>query len=1041
MSGNEVENPIINAPFEEPRFHWLIHQHEAAEKIPGRRKAAYFYLPPGATAQQQDQLLGHEEELPLVNQVRKQLAKWREAALRGEGGVTRVTMELLQYWRREGREQPLFFAQLEAAETIIFLTEARGDFLQGIDIPPDELSSAQRAEGIRAFRRMCCKMATGTGKTTVMAMLAAWSILNKVNDRRDARFSDSVLVICPNVTIRERLRELNPQHDAGSIYRTRDLVPPSSMALLRQGKVHTTNWHALESRDTQGGYKVRKVGKRIFTREKIYFGESNTTSHGKRYLTEDSLRQKIAIGAIKVLADIKSKGERVGVEVEAEKYIESDGALVHRVLHKTFGAGKNILVFNDEAHHAYRLRDADDDDAGAQNEAFADGKDERDYYYRGATVWVEGLDKINKLRNINVCVDFSATPYFLGKAGNDTNRIFPWTVSDFGLQDAIEAGLVKIPQLAVRDTTGHDEPDYYNIWNWILNNLTAAERGGGRGEVKPEAVLKRAHTPIAMMGGMWREQFNEMQSGDDERPPVLIIVCKTRKLADVVYEWIAEGVCPTNIPSAGFAELRNSEDKENTICVYSDLQRKLEGESQDDNERWMRFTLDTIGKTKWPRDSQGHAQYPEGFEALAEKKKRPKHPPGRDVRCIVSVSMLTEGWDCNTVTHIIGLRPFMSQLLCEQVVGRGLRRLSYDVGTDGLMSEEIAHVLGVPLSSFTVKKSAGKKPNRRKRERVYAVPGRAHYAIHFPRVEGYQKAVHHRITCDLDKVAELPINIGEISPVTEMGAHLPGNDGRPSLHGPGSISTLDLRNFRDNFRMQEKIYEMTNTLTRQYADNDECTVLPSSLFMQLFPIVRGYVEKKVNASEPASKKDVFLAPYFGMAVERILSALRVKDDGTPPETPRYEKLRGTGSTADVEFFTVRKLHRVKKSHINAVVADTESLEQQVATLLDRDDRVHSFVKNEGLGFAIPYLHNDELHDYMPDFIVRLEGKTSRHLILEPKGYDPLTEIKKSAARRWVDAVNADSNKGGAHGQWHYEMIHSIDEFAAAMQVAVDTLST
>ena len=234
LADDEERSRLISSPFEEPQEHWRISEYGPPERREGRRPAMYLYQRPGREPPPDEQAAGTTIELKLVNRIRAQLARWRPLALRGEGGVSRTTMELMRYWRREGREHRLFFAQLEAAETILFLTEARADFLQGIDIPLDEPGMEGKADGMRAFRRYAGKMATGTGKTTVMAMLAAWSILNKVSDRGDARYSDVVLVVCPNVTIRSRLEELKPQGGEASLYRTRDLVPahlmPSSPA-------------------------------------------------------------------------------------------------------------------------------------------------------------------------------------------------------------------------------------------------------------------------------------------------------------------------------------------------------------------------------------------------------------------------------------------------------------------------------------------------------------------------------------------------------------------------------------------------------------------------------------------------------------------------------------------------------------------------------------------------------------------------------------------------------------------------------------------
>ena len=623
MSASEVENPIINSPYTEPQAHWKIHEHEPAEKINGRSKPTYLYLPPGAKADDKNERdVGYEIELKTVSLIRQRLAEWQPLALRGEGGVSRVTMELLNYWRREGREQPLFFAQLEAAETIIFLTEARADFLQGVDIPLDEPGEDKQRDQFTAFRRRGCRMATGAGKTTVMAMLAAWSVLNKVNNKSDRRFSDAILVVCPNVTIRDRLVELDPKKGEASIYRTRDLVPQSMMPQLSQGRVLTTNWHVFEPHTSQSANKVVKTGKRILVRETIFIGDKNTTAHGKRYMTEGTLHQQHNMGLIEVLEEIHDKsGTLKKAIIKSEKYIETDAAILRRILDGELGTRRNILVFNDEAHHAYRLHTTGDDNSNdSDNEMIGDDEMTANYY-KEATVWVDGLDKVHKLRGINFCADFSATPYFLGKAGDNTNRIFPWTVSNFGLQDAIESGLVKSPQLAAQDSSGNSVPGYFNIWKWILPQLTPTERGGKKSGAKPEAIVKYAHTPIAMLGGMWEKTRQQWADSSESRPPVFILVCKTQKLANVIYEWLANNKPPTaTIPQAGLPELRNSEDKQNTICVHSDVQKEIEsGNTNSDETRWMRYTLDTIGKTNWVRDSQQRPQYPEGFEDLGGK--------------------------------------------------------------------------------------------------------------------------------------------------------------------------------------------------------------------------------------------------------------------------------------------------------------------------------------------------------------------------------------------------------------------------------------
>jgi type III restriction enzyme len=1035
MSENyEVPEPILNSPFEEPKEHWYIREGETPERRPGRRPAGYFYRDPRApTGDSEHEARGEWQELALVNLIRSRIKSWRE---QGWSGVTGTTLELLNYWRREGRQHRLFFAQLEAAETIIFLTEARADFRQGIEIPLDEPSDERRAEGYAAFRRYACKMATGSGKTTVMGMLAAWSILNKVNDRSDARFSDVVLVVCPNVTIRSRLGELDPENGAASLYRTRDLVPPHLMPDITKGRVLVTNWHVFEPQTIQTGgvsAKVSKAGVPVRTKELIRIGEKTTTARGYRYLTLDEFNRQVAAGMLTVLEETRDKqGNLEKVWVESFRYVESDTALLNRVLGREIGGKQNILVFNDEAHHAYRIRKLERDEEDEEEE------EELEEFVKEATVWVEGLDRIHKHRGINFCVDLSATPYFLGRTGPDSNRIFPWTVSDFGLTDAIESGLTKIPQLAVRDTTGKDIPGYFNIWRWILPQLTTAERGGKKGNPKPEAILKYANTPIAMLAGLWEEQRREWASNkDDPRPPVFILVCKNTKIAKVVYEWLAEDKPPTGIPPARIEGFLNKDGRISTIRVDSKVVHETDtGEAKGDEARWMRLTLDTVGKQSWPKDAQGREVYPEGFEELAKKLGRPLHPPGRDVRCIVSVGMLTEGWDCNTVTHIVGLRPFMSQLLCEQVVGRGLRRASYDVGEDGRLTEEIAKVFGVPFEVIPFKESkGGTKPPRVERRHVHALPAKKDFEIQFPRVEGYSQAIRNRVAVDWNAVAELELNPTRIPPEVEMKAALPNNRGRPSLTGPGKLESVDLNPYRAGKRFQQLVFELARDLTRDYVGQPGCEAPAHVLFPQIVQIVERYLKDKVRPIPPADILDVFLSPYYGWVIERLVQAIKPDaTQGEAPEVPRYETSRGPGSTAEVDFWTSRDVREVVKSHLNYVVADTKQWEQSAAYHLDRHPKVKAFAKNAGLGFAIPYYHNGQVHDYVPDFIVRLDSDSPRFLILETKGYDPLADVKKAAAERWVAAVNSE----GTFGRWQYAIAKKMEDVGSIVEWTIDS---
>jgi type III restriction enzyme len=1035
-TGNEVNEPILNRPFYEPELFWYLREGETPQKREGRRPSFVFEPRDQRTLWTTDgRILGPSAlytgayELVMVNLIRERLKAWENS---GYAGATRTTTELLAYWQDEGREKRLFYAQLEAAKTIIFLTEARQDLLQGIAVPRDEPSADRKEAGYSGFLRYACKMATGAGKTTVMGMLTAWSILNKVASRGDKRFSDVVVAVCPNVTIRDRLTELQPERGDASVYRTRDLVPERLMPQLAQGRVLVTNWHVFEPQSVQtDGAKVEKRGVLVRTREAIRIGPKTTTARNKRYLTLEEYERQVSRGLLTVLdAETDPKtGALKQVFVESARYVESDTALLQRVLGRDIGGKKNILVLNDEAHHAYRIAEEEPDEDDLEFGDEEDADDELIGDKKEATVWVEGLDRIQRMRGINFCVDLSATPYFVGRVGQETNKPFPWVVSDFGLIDAIESGLVKVPQLAARDNTGAEIAGYRNIWEWIMQpgRLTARERGGTRANPQPEAVLKWAQQPITMLGSLWQKEFEEWKGESREakqgREPVYILVVKNTKLAKVIHEWIAEDKTPAGLPAARLEELRNRDGRNVTIRVDSKVVKESDGGAKGDEQRWMRFTLDTVGKTDWTRDRQGQPIYPEKFVETAEKLKRPLHPPGRDVRCIVSVGMLTEGWDCNTVTHIIGLRPFMSQLLCEQVVGRGLRRASYELGPDDRFSEEIATVLGVPFEVVPFKANTQTAPDTKvKRHHVHALPERSALKITFPRVEGYTQAIRNRIVFDWDNVPPLLIDPLHIPTEIEMRGLNVTATGWPVLNCPGTASKVDLEEFRRKHRMQQLVFECAQRLTREYCAQPGATIAPHTLFPQLVPVVERYLSDRVEVLHGGDRKDAFLSPYFGWLIETLREHIRPDQaQGEAPEIPRYEENRMEGSTADVDTWTSKDVREVTRSHVNFVIADTQQWEQAAAFILDTHARVEAFVKNAGLGFGIPYRHNGQMHDYVPDFLVRLKDVPDTTIILETKGFDPLAEVKASAAARWVSAVNAE----GSHGRWQYELARSV----------------
>ncbi|RKY15359.1 MAG: hypothetical protein DRP82_01910 [Planctomycetota bacterium] len=930
-----VDNPILNSPFEEPRYYWDFEDGQPVKRE-GRRPAGYYIR---TRTRDADRAVFEEEFVPLevVNAVRERVKSWREA---GYPGVTPVTRRLLEHWRDEERERPLFFCQLEAIETLIWLAEGPADEVNPIknQIPLDEPNDPESLrKGYKGLRRYACKMATGSGKTVVMAMLIAWQVLNKVANRQDRRFSDAVLVVCPNLTIKERLQVLLPSHQQ-NYYQKFDLIPAGMREALARGTVFVTNWQALQVKDDSPSKSVLKRG------------------------------------------------------------AESDAAFCRRVL-RELGNKKNILVINDEAHHAYRPAQKVSRDE--MKKLTAEERKEVEKEAKRATIWVGALDRINSVRGINFCADFSATPFFIKGTGYAEGEPFPWVVSDFGLVDAIECGIVKIPRVPVDDNSGKLIPEYFTLWEHIMEKLPSHERQTRRKRAKPEAVLREAEGAIATLASQWEKTLKEFEKEGFPVPPVMIVVCSDTSLAKVVYDHIARGeVLP---------ELANEPGgQERTIRVDSKVigeEEIEENESKSEKEERLRRMLATVGKTEWEYGAD---------------------PPGKNVRCVVSVNMVNEGWDAQNVTQILGLRAFTSQLLCEQVVGRGLRRLNYDdlVRHDGLPEPEYVDVYGVPFSVIPVKKQPVKRgkvqapPNI-----VRALPERKHLEITFPRVEGYVFDVRYKVRIDKDKVPYLKIGPSEEPTEVEAKPAAGYRIGHPDRLWPGQGVIHDRNPFHRHKRLQQTIYEIAAEIMRRLKPDKSEYTQRAVLFPQVLEIVKWYISERVYIEDPnIPLEEVALLKYRQRIVDRLSEAiLPDTEQGEAPLRPILERFRPIGSTSEVFFTTRRPCKGTRKSHVNRVVLDAPVWENSVAYHLEHMDEVICYVRNEKLDFVIPYYWEGGRHSYRPDYIAKVKAPNGQevHLILEVKGQEREQDRQKeAAAHRWVKAVNNEKR----FGRWDYLVI-------------------
>jgi len=914
-----VDNPIINSPFEEPKRYWAYEGGQPVLKE-GRRPAGYYLKPRTPTAQ----LSMFEEEfvpLELVNTIRQRVKAWRE---RGYPGVTPITRQLLNHWNNPERERKLFFCQREAAETLIWLVEASPAEKQGIVIPKDN-----------GLTRYACKMATGSGKTVVMGMVIAWQVLNKLANPQDRRFSDAVLLVCPNLTIKERLQVLLPWKP-NNYYDKFDLVPRGMMERLQQGKFQITNWHLFQPRDDSRSRSVVQRG------------------------------------------------------------MESDTAFCRRVL-KDLGNKQNILVINDEAHHAYRPAPLPDE---VRKQLSPEEIEEREE----ATIWVSGLDKINAVRGINFCVDFSATPFYIRGSGYEEGAPFPWIVSDFGLVDAIESGIVKIPRVPVDDNTGALIPKYFRLWEHINQQLPASERQTARRRAKPESVLREAEGALAMLASEWKKTFEAFRQAGSPVPPVMIVVCDNTDLAKLVHEHIAKGnVLP---------ELRNSDGEEVTLRIDTKLLREaesaVEGETKQQIAERLRKTVDTVGKTEWEGEGD---------------------PPGKNIRCVVSVGMLNEGWDAQNVTQILGLRAFTSQLLCEQVVGRGLRRMNYD----DFSEPEYVDVYGVPFEVIPVKKKPISRTEVQKVSTlVRALPERKHLEITFPRVEGYVFDVRQRIRVNWEEVPYLKID-PTTEPTEVVAKPAAGyRIGRPDRLGPGPEVLHDRNPFHREKRLQASVYEIAAEITHRLKERREDFVARHILFPQVLNIVWEYLEKRVIVATDAPLEEIALLKYKQRIIERLTEAIEPDTEaGEGAILPVIERFRPIGSTSEVLFRTVRPCVGTTKSHISHVVLDAPKWEHSVAYQLERIPEVIAYAKNDHLDFTIPYEWQGIRHEYRPDYLIRLRTPNGREIkvILEVKGFETEQDQQKEmAAKRWVKAVN----RHGEFGRWEFVVCRKPTELPSLL---------
>ena len=1008
MADPFFDHPILNSPYEYPNRHWeLDDTGQPTQRIIESRRRAEFITPipkpkKRKDVAQQASLLFDEgkgltsesqqyDHTAIINGVRQEIDKWRQLPST-YWRVTPETARLLQHWRCHDFSgiRP-FFCQVEAVETAIWLTEVAPQLGKAGQRFLNHLAHAN-AEANPELMRLALKLATGAGKTTVMAMLIAWQTINAVRHPQSKRFTRGFLVVAPGLTIRDRLRVLQP-NDPDSYYQSRELIPQDMLPDLERAKIVITNYHAFKRRERM---------------ELSTGGRALLQGHGKPLDTQ-----------------------------------ETEGQMLQRVMPELMGM-KNILVINDEAHHCYREKPGDPDEAQKKG----DDRKEAEKNREAARLWISGLEAVNRKLGVGRVIDLSATPFFLSGSGYAEGTLFPWTMSDFSLMDAIECGIVKLPRVPVADNIpGGDMPKFRNLWEHIRTRMPKKGRGKAK-TLDPLSLPVELQTALEALYGHYKKTFELWQSANIRVPPCFIVVCNNTSTSKLVYDYIAgfqrqneDG--STTLENGRLELFRNFDEHGNPYprprTLLIDSEQLESGEALDANFRAMaadeieRFRREIIERTGDHRAADNLTDQDMLREVMNTVGKAGQL--GETVRCVVSVAMLTEGWDANNVTHVVGVRAFGTQLLCEQVIGRALRRQSYDLNEEGLFNVEYADVLGIPLD-FTAKPVVSPPQPPRDTIQVKAMrPERDHLEIRFPRVAGYRVELpEERLTARFNEDSVLELTPDLVGPSITKNAGIIGEH-----------VDLSLEHLQD-MRRSTLLFHLTQRLLyTKWRDPGEEPKL--HLFGQLKRITKQWLDTCLICKGGTYPAQLMYQELADMACERITAGVTRSLVGERPVKAVLDPYNPVGSTAHVNFNTSKTSRYEtdpRKCHINWVILDSD-WEAEFCRVAEVHSRVLAYVKNHNLGLEVPYRYGSEIRTYIPDFIVKIDNGHGEDdplfLIVEIKGYrrEDAKEKKATMENYWVPGVN----NHGHYGRWAFAEFTDVYEmqadFAQKVQAEFDKM--
>jgi type III restriction enzyme len=904
-----VDRVVICDAFREPDAHYELLPGGRSKRVAARRPSMRFLASAKDVKGGISGVVGKEaglfddlsaaaaEKNEFVNQLRDEVRAWREA---GYPGTAVVTRRLLEWWFERDEERKalgrrFFFCQQEAVETVIYLYEVQ---------------SRRRMPETGDLLRYALKLATGTGKTVVMALFVTWAVLHK-SKVSGSTLSANFLVLVPNLTVRDRVSGrprgdgLDPSGEH-NLYDAFDIVPPEYCDEFRPN-VLVRNWQGIP----------------LEARREDWIGEGEIPLEAGRFIPQSVLR---------------------AMQRRAK---QDPNAPIRRSLR----GWRDLVVINDEAHHVYgEKRSKQGDDAA---------------YIK----WSRILERVSKAAKVSLVVDLSATPWYGSGSPKPEGTLFEWLISDFSVYDAFESGLVKVVRLPDPDEHGRV---YLDLWDLV------------KGAKTKEEYLRACKGAIASIYSAWKKDHDEWAgSFEFARGPSPVLLCVTDSAQRAA--WLFEHL------TREYVLLRNADEEDRTRWMTIPIDSRV-FDADKGNEAVLREMVNTVG---W------------------------KGKPGEHVRCIVSVNMLSEGWDVKSVTHILGLRAFGSPLLTEQIIGRGLRRTNYDVLNQPLAerpegSEETVDAFGIPFVGFPVEKRKRPKAGEWGQKPVWieADAKKEKYRLRVPNVRSWAVGVTESLA-DLVRVDDLPetrINPRETPPEVHV---------RPVVGGaPEAVMTLE--EVRKEWPVLRTAFLMAEELYHETSPGSAADLGIGPTFDELLDVSRRYLGTRVVPLEVAGLKadirDVGIYYWRRQALDALDTAIRGAGAAGVTAIPILGSPEWLDSKLTRRFQWTGILAEGKRSHASRLPCHTD-LEKRFADFLDRATDVSRYVKNERFGFSVTYYENNRPRQYFPDFLVSVRNADGQDInwIVETKGeVRPNTALKSEAAQLWCEKMS-----GTKYGRWQY----------------------